>query len=385
MDNIENIKAIQNLLETNTPCKISVLGAASPDGPFSLNDRLARERAVSAVAALKAMCPGLSDSLFIVNTISEDIEGTISYIQKSGEPWAEEAIALLRKGGKDPEEALRHFKGGIVWRYLADKVYPQLRRSEISFTFIGVAANSGSASGLTGVEGAENQENTPLAQGNTPAVAESGAGNKVPGWAIGVMSVLAAAAAGFGILYARERKRNRNLMSQGPSSPEAPAISPEEPAVSPDIPASAIDTPAIQGPVAPAAPEASEIAQNSPVIAPEAPAALSTAPEAPSFLDNIKGIIQDNISDPGFGVEELAAKVGISRIHLNRKLKAEADSSPSALLKEARMGLAASLLKEGKLSIAEISSRSGFSTPSYFATAFKDYYNISPSEFTSQS
>ena len=73
------------------------------------------------------------------------------------------------------------------------------------------------------------------------------------------------------------------------------------------------------------------------------------------------------------------------RIHLNRRLKLEADASPSVLLKDARMALAAQLLKEGTKSIAEISTMSGFSTPSYFATAFKDYYNISPSEFISHS
>ena len=98
----------------------------------------------------------------------------------------------------------------------------------------------------------------------------------------------------------------------------------------------------------------------------------------------MKAKIQENIADSGFGVEELASAMGMSRIHLNRKLKTEAESSPSVLLKEARMALAARLLKEGTKSIAEISTLSGFSTPSYFATAFKDFYNISPSEYISQ-
>ena len=71
----------------------------------------------------------------------------------------------------------------------------------------------------------------------------------------------------------------------------------------------------------------------------------------------------------------------MSRIHVNRKLKAEGSPSPSVLLKDARMSLAAKLLKEGKLSVKEVGEKCGFSRPSYFATSFKEYFGISPSSF----
>ena len=79
--------------------------------------------------------------------------------------------------------------------------------------------------------------------------------------------------------------------------------------------------------------------------------------------------------------EEMAATLGLSRIHLNRKLKAEANTSPSTMLKEVRMKHARALLDEGKLSVAEISLACGFSTPSYFSTAFREYYGKTPSEY----
>lgn len=75
--------------------------------------------------------------------------------------------------------------------------------------------------------------------------------------------------------------------------------------------------------------------------------------------------------------------MGMSRIHLNRKLKADSDTSPSTLLKEARMKVAADELIAGKLSIAEIATKSGFSTPSYFSTAFRDWFGMTPSEYIS--
>lgn len=361
MDNIKYIHNLQKILENNTPTRITILSAASPDGPYSLNNHLAEERAASTVSLIKRICPSLHDSIFVVKTISEDIEGTISYILKSGESWADEAVSLLRKGGKDPEEALRKYKGGIVWRYLADNVYPLLRRSEINITIGSSSDSAGLVPIVPSSESRGTQLDTSVPQNSGSANTESS--GKVPGWALGVIAALAASTAVFVALYARERRRGRvpnNIQ-------ESPAPSPEpEPEPSPE-------------PVLYLEPEPEFVPIPAPIVAEEPIAA-----EAPSFLDKVKAKIQDNIADSNFGVEELATAMGISRIHLNRKLKTEADSSPSSLLKEARMKLAAQLLREGNLSISDISSMSGFSTPSYFATAFKDYYNISPSDYISQ-
>ena len=400
MENLKSIKEVQTLLENNRPTSISIFAAASPDGPYSLNKRLADARAESAVSLIKRLCPSVSDSVFVVKTLSEDVEGTISLISKSGQPWAEEAVSLLRKGGQDPEEALRHFKGGKVWRYLADNVYPQLRRSEITIVCDSKESTTGLAADVAPSDNADNQAVTTIAQdGGSPASKDSG---KVPGWALGTMAVLAAAVAGFGFLYARERRRTRSLLNDY-IKPAEPAAAPTVAAEEPVLPPSETVEPVLEAsePIAPA-PEvvepvslAPEVVEPVPVVAPLAAAAAAATvaavtPDEPAvpvehpFLDKVKDKIQENIADSNFGVEELAVAMGMSRIHLNRKLKSEADASPSALLKEARMDLAARLLKEGRMSISEISSMSGFSTPSYFATAFKDYYNISPSDYIAQ-
>ena len=92
-------------------------------------------------------------------------------------------------------------------------------------------------------------------------------------------------------------------------------------------------------------------------------------------------LVERNYIRPDYGVEELADALGLSRIHLNRKLKAEAGTSPSTMLKEVRMKHAIALLDEGRLSVAEISAACGFSTPSYFSTAFREYCGKTPSEY----
>ena len=358
MDNLNQIKAIQELFDHNTPSKIEVFSAASPDGPYSLNKKLSVERSHSTVNLIKRICPSLPDSIFVVNSLSEDIDGAIKLILESGQPWAQEAVSLLRKGGSDPEEALRHFKEGIVWRYLADNIYPLLRRSEISIIYDNNDLSGGVTPVISTSEGSNNQANNSVVNPLSPTSANSS--GKVPGWAYAVMALFASAAVVFGALYARERKRTRDLINNIDNRPEEP----------------------IQPPVAPV--EDLEIPESpeEPVIF---PSKAADSAEELSLLGQVKAKIQENIADSGFGVEELATAMGMSRIHLNRRLKSEADASPSVLLKDARMALAAQLLKEGTKSIAEISTMSGFSTPSYFATAFKDYYNISPSEFISHS
>lgn len=100
-----------------------------------------------------------------------------------------------------------------------------------------------------------------------------------------------------------------------------------------------------------------------------------------AFTKKVKELIKENISDPDFDVEAIARLTGLSRIHVNRKLQAEGSPSPSSMIKDARMSMAMKLLKQGDLTVSQVSVQCGFRTPSYFATSFKDYNGISPSDF----
>lgn len=111
------------------------------------------------------------------------------------------------------------------------------------------------------------------------------------------------------------------------------------------------------------------------------PAHVPAPKPASSFYQEVLLLVERNYIRPDYGVEELADALGLSRIHLNRKLKAEAGTSPSTMLKEVRMKHAIALLDEGRLSVAEIAAACGFSTPSYFSTAFREYCGKTPSEY----
>ena len=98
-----------------------------------------------------------------------------------------------------------------------------------------------------------------------------------------------------------------------------------------------------------------------------------------SFYNQVLDFVNSNYSNPDFSVEDVAAHFGMSRVHLNRKLKACSQDSPSAMIKAARMKLASEMLESGKYSIVEVAQRCGFSSAAYFSTAFKEYFGKSPS------
>ncbi|MBR1569315.1 MAG: response regulator [Bacteroidales bacterium] len=94
--------------------------------------------------------------------------------------------------------------------------------------------------------------------------------------------------------------------------------------------------------------------------------------------------IQAHLEDPAFDVAALCADVGISRVHLNRKLKEKGNVPPSVLIKSFRMKQAAYLLANNKVNVSEVAYRVGFSSHSYFSSSFRDFFGMTPREFVQQ-
>ena len=103
-----------------------------------------------------------------------------------------------------------------------------------------------------------------------------------------------------------------------------------------------------------------------------------------TFLPRTVEIIKANIGDPAFGVEELSREIGMSRVHLNRKLKETISLSPGTFIKSIRLKQAAYLLVNNKVNISEVAYKVGFSTHSYFSSTFKDYFGLPPKEFVAK-
>lgn len=92
-------------------------------------------------------------------------------------------------------------------------------------------------------------------------------------------------------------------------------------------------------------------------------------------------VIEKNITNTDFSVEELAKNLNLSRTHLHRKLKSLTDQSATEFIRNIRLKHAIKLMKSGDYLINEIGFAVGFNSHNYFTKAFKKQYGISPSEF----
>lgn len=99
------------------------------------------------------------------------------------------------------------------------------------------------------------------------------------------------------------------------------------------------------------------------------------------FVEKLKALIEEKMSNSDLSVEDLGAELGLGRVQLYRKTKSLTGYAPNELLRIARLRKAASLLASSEKTVAEITYEVGFSSPSYFTKCYKDYFGESPSEF----
>ena len=102
------------------------------------------------------------------------------------------------------------------------------------------------------------------------------------------------------------------------------------------------------------------------------------------LLKRVMKVINDNMSNSNLNVEMIAKEVGISRVHLHRKLKELTNQSTRDFIRNVRLKQAASLLADKKHSVAEVATLTGFPNVAYFSTAFKDLFGLSPSGYMNQ-
>lgn len=128
-------------------------------------------------------------------------------------------------------------------------------------------------------------------------------------------------------------------------------------------------------------PEIKTEALPQPAVKSEAAARPRTLFEVPDFEGKVREIIEKNYMDKDFSVDQIASELGISRVHLSRKLKAISAASPSDMIKARRMEEAARLLRSGEKNMATVAASCGFASSAYFSSAFKAFYGVAPSAF----
>ena len=102
------------------------------------------------------------------------------------------------------------------------------------------------------------------------------------------------------------------------------------------------------------------------------------------FLEKLNEIINENIGNPDLDVNMIADLMHLSRPTLYRKIRAISDLTPNDLIKISRLKKAAELLLQGNMKIYEISEAVGFSSQSYFWSAFIKQFGMSPSKYAKE-
>ena len=99
------------------------------------------------------------------------------------------------------------------------------------------------------------------------------------------------------------------------------------------------------------------------------------------FLSDCLNLIESNLEDANFGVNELAKSMDLDRTTLSKKISRLSGFPPSQIIVKARLKKAKQLFKYSSYSIKEVSYKCGFNSPAYFSTIFKETFGMTPSEF----
>lgn len=99
------------------------------------------------------------------------------------------------------------------------------------------------------------------------------------------------------------------------------------------------------------------------------------------FLIKMNEVIEKNIENPDFLIDDLAQEMGISNSGLFVKIKQISGTTPNKLIQSMRLKKAAELLSEGKYRVNEVCYLVGFNNPSYFTKCFQKHFGKLPKDY----
>ena len=101
------------------------------------------------------------------------------------------------------------------------------------------------------------------------------------------------------------------------------------------------------------------------------------------FVKKLTQIIESNIDNPEFDVNDLVKEIGMSRTVLYKKVQTLTNHSVAGFMKNMRLKKAASLLLNTTYSVSEVTYMVGFNDRKHFSKEFKKFYNVSPTIYKS--
>lgn len=104
-------------------------------------------------------------------------------------------------------------------------------------------------------------------------------------------------------------------------------------------------------------------------------------PKDVEFMTHALSVVEENLADEHFSVETFASCLNMSRSNLHLRMTTVYGASATSFIRRLRIEKSMEYLREGKLNIAETAYAVGFSSATYFATAFKQVTGVNPTEW----
>lgn len=111
------------------------------------------------------------------------------------------------------------------------------------------------------------------------------------------------------------------------------------------------------------------------------PGEVTITPVDEKFLKQALEIIEKEIDNPDFSVDEFSKEMFMSRVTLYRKIHSLTGKSPLDFIRSIRLKRAVQLLDKSGMSISEVAYQVGFNNPKVFRKLFKEEFSITPSEY----
>ena len=99
------------------------------------------------------------------------------------------------------------------------------------------------------------------------------------------------------------------------------------------------------------------------------------------LLEKIMECVRKNITNSDLNIDMISDEVGISRVHLHRKMKELTGQTPHDFIRGIRLKKAAQLLAEKGMNVTEVMYACGFANSASFSTIFRKYYGMSPRDY----
>lgn len=112
---------------------------------------------------------------------------------------------------------------------------------------------------------------------------------------------------------------------------------------------------------------------------------FATNPLDKEFMDKAILVIEENLDNIDFNVNDFASEMCIARTKLFTKLKGITGKTPNEFILNIRLKKAAQLLRRNpELNITAISEQVGFNSPRYFSRCFRETFNMTPLAYRQQ-